>query len=234
MVGRGGRPRPRCERAAESLVGELDLELPHHPISYGGVDVTITGGSYAGATKDPDPRVPAHGTDWRPVLRTDASSAVGLPISALLSQLLVQFTIDYEGRGGFNLHSAIRVLRHVGDDGVPLASLDGEGITGDGRSLLERHDVVHVERSPGNGERVVRLSPTGRASETSYAPLVRQIEADWRRRYGDELLDALVAELLERRASWLPLDDRGATPDDHAVIGLTAKGARSAGSTGPG
>jgi DNA-binding MarR family transcriptional regulator len=223
----------RLRRAAEALVGRLDLELPHHPISYGGADVTVTGGAYAGARTGPDPRIPAHGTDWRAVLRTDPSSAVGLRISALLSQVLVQFTIDYQGGGGFNLASATRVLRHKGDDGVPLASLDGEGITGDGRSLLERHGVVRVDRARGDGagrgERVVRLTPSGLRLRDTYTPLVGRVEADWRARYGDELLDTLTDELLERRGSWLPLDDRGATPDDHAVVGLTAKRATVAG-----
>ena len=54
-------------------------------------------GPTAAATTS-DPRVPPHGADWRPVLRTDPSSASGLAIAALLSQVLVQFTIDYERR----------------------------------------------------------------------------------------------------------------------------------------
>lgn len=209
----------QLRRIAESLVGALELELPHQPISYGTADVTITGGAYSRAA-DPDPRVPPHGADWRPVLRTDASSAAGLPMSALLSQVLVQFTIDYERRGGVNLDAAIKVLRHIGDHGVPLDALAEQGITGHGKSYLERHGVVQVGRSPKGDERLVRLTPSGVRLRDAFIPLVAQIEADWPERYGESTIEELTAELTARRGSWLPTDERGATAEDHAVVQL--------------
>ena len=58
----------------------------------------------------------------------------------------------------------------------------------------------------------------------AFEPLVAQIESDWRNHHGDKVIDSLRAELVDRRAAWLPTDDRGATPDDHAVVRLTAAG----------
>jgi hypothetical protein len=86
------------ERALEDFVGELPLELPHYPNPYGTVDQRITGGRAVPASDGPPP-VPAHGRDWPVVPRDGAASASELPLSALLSQALVAFIIDYEATG---------------------------------------------------------------------------------------------------------------------------------------
>jgi hypothetical protein len=155
------------------------------------------------------------------VLRADPSTAVGLPITSLLSQVLVQCTIDYDRAGRGSLHLATRVLRHIGDDGVPLGDVAHEGVTGDGRSNLERHGVLRVERER-DGERVVRLSPLGRILRDAYEPLVAQVEAQWRSRHGSSLIDDVLAELLARRAAWLEPSANGSTPDDHLTTRLLA------------
>ena len=61
--------------ALAALVGRLDLELPHYPITYGSADPRATGGNARPAKAGP-PRIPAHGTDWAPVLRAN-SDGVG-------------------------------------------------------------------------------------------------------------------------------------------------------------
>ena len=79
-------------------------------------------------------------------------------------------------------------------------------------------------RSPSGDERLVRLTPAGVRLHDAYEPLTARVESDWRRRHGDDLLDAFTAELLARRSGWLAEDARGATADDHAVAPLTAAG----------
>ncbi len=71
--------------ALEPLVAQFGLEHPHYVMTYGTADVSAIGGSY-----------PKHGTDWKPVARVSAGSVTGLPLSSLLSQALMDFTIRYE------------------------------------------------------------------------------------------------------------------------------------------
>ena len=39
-----------------------------------------------------------HGNDWKPVERAEGDTVSTLPLTALLSQALMAFTIDYEDR----------------------------------------------------------------------------------------------------------------------------------------
>ena len=65
----------------ESLVAAFPLEHPHYPASYGLADASITGGN---------------GVDWKPVRRTGGDPVANLPLSALVSQALVAFAMEYE------------------------------------------------------------------------------------------------------------------------------------------
>lgn len=58
-------------------------------------DISMTGGRYIPAEAGP-PRIPAHGHDWPVVLRASHSSVSQLPLTALISQTLTAFTIDYD------------------------------------------------------------------------------------------------------------------------------------------
>lgn len=195
----GSRLRTLREALA-ALVCQLDIELPWCLTGYGAADESVTGGDYIAADVGP-PRVPHHGQDWPVVLRDATTDASALPLSALLSQALAAFTIDFEWdiRGyGAGLSATSNLLQFVGDDGIPVgqASQLGE-VDGSGKAGLERHLVaVVVPGERRDRTRRVYLTPKGKRARDSYPCRVMAVERDWRSRYGscvDTLRRALEA-----------------------------------------
>ena len=83
------------------------------------------------------------------------------------------------------------------------------GVKGSGKSGLERHGLVTVRPDPGKRSiKVAYLSVTGQRVRDTYPILVRDVESDWRARFGTTAL-AAVRDALE---SALPTIDP-ATPD---------------------
>lgn len=182
----------------ERVVSQLPFELPHFPASYGTADPSATGGPFMYLRKKKDD-LPAHGVDWRPVLRArDADTVSALPVAALLSQALMAYTIDYEDAFPWPLHNTATVLRHVTTEPKPLADLPPDhGITGGGKSLLERHLVVEVSAGPDR-RKVVALTGRGETILRMHPDRVEQVEAAWRARFGEELVEDARAALAER------------------------------------
>lgn len=195
----------RLRDALARLVGQLRLELPHYPISYGSADPTITGGMFAPYRKLP-PDIPQSGQDWSPVFREGGDTTAGLPLTALLSQTLVAFAIDYERQSVGDLHHVSVVLRRITDGGRDLGELPPAcGISGNRKPILERHGAVTVAlNTPTRGRKLVRLTPRGKELRDAYRPTAASIEAQWRRRYGDDTITALRTEL---EAVARPADD---------------------------
>jgi hypothetical protein len=177
--------------ALERLVGQLRFELPHFPASYGAADPSAIGGPYMQNAKRKGD-LPAHGKDWKPVMRSDEDSVSTVPITALLSQALVAFTIDYEDRFPWPLANTATVLCHIDKKPRPLADLPaGHGIVGKGKSLLERHLIVNVTPDPDDRrKKLVSLSDRGELVLTHHPKRLDAVEKDWNERYG-----ALVPEL---------------------------------------
>lgn len=167
-------PLPPSEPALcpplEALVSQLELEHPHFPVPYGTADPTFTGGP---------------GVDWKPIARTSPSSIEGLPTTALLSQALVSFAIEYEKERHGPIQWAANILRGMGDGPVILPPLQKRGTHS--VQNLERLGVVTVDR-----DKVVRLTPTGRAMRDAYEPRCAQIESQWRDRLGSSLIDEVI------------------------------------------
>lgn len=178
-----------------ALVDRFELELPHYWVSYGTADPTVTGGRFRPGDEGP-PRIPAHGADWEPVLRT-GKGAKDLPITALLSQALCNFAIDYEslaGPMGWTI-LGLRPLNRKG--GVPMADAPRFAhLSGDGRSGSERHGLVTVGPKP---QQVARLTDLGRRLCEIYEPATVAVEGRWREVYGDARVTKLRS-VLERLA----------------------------------
>ena len=174
-----------------SLVDKFELELPHYWITYGTADPSVTGGRYRPGDDGP-PRLPPHGADWQPVLRT-AKTAADLPLTALLGQALCNFAIDYECQGpplGWTIHGALAIDPKKG---TPMAEVSPfAGLSGDGRSGLERHGVVKVGPKP---DQVAKLTPRGQRVREVYAPHTAAVEDRWRVTYGDGAVTKLRAAL---------------------------------------
>lgn len=172
----------------------------------------------AGRAPKPDEGLPGHGQDWRPVRRagggTDTVSWV--PLTALLSQCLVAFAIDYEGRPAWPLASTTLVVRHLGVAPMPLADAPADhGITGNGKSLLERHGIAVVEADPSSPRRkLVRLTPLGEKVRSHHDRFVGEVEAGWRDRFEAEVVDGF------RRALEATPGASDPTWPDHVVAPL--------------
>jgi DNA-binding MarR family transcriptional regulator len=183
--------------AVADLVRRLPLELPWYPASYGTADPSTVGGAFAAG--DVDSGVPPHGQDWKPVLRDTDRGVDGLPMTALLSQALVAFTIDYEATPMWPLTSTTLVVRHLRPEPMPLDDAPaGHGITGQGKSLLERHGVARAVPDPDDPRRqLVRLTDRGAMIRARHDGCVADVEAAWHERYGaatvQRLRDALEA-----------------------------------------
>jgi hypothetical protein len=180
----------------EALVSRLELELPHYPLGYGPADNSMVGGRFVPEKLGP-PHIPAHGQDWLPVLRRDVDTVNDLPLSALLSQVLVAFAIDYESQAAASLATSANVLRLIGDEGVPLDRLPpGADVTGSGRSGMERHGQIVVDRDPSNPiKKLAHLTPSARHIRDAYSPMTAESERRWEQRYGQEVVHALRAAL---------------------------------------
>lgn len=180
----------------EALVRQLALELPHYPMGYGMADHSMTGGRHVPEKPGP-PRIPAHGQDWSPVLREGGDPLTGLPLSALLSQAVVAFAIDYEREACEAMATAANLLRVIGDEGLLLRELP-PGASGVGWGDLRpgRHGKLVVELDPVNPRtKRVRLTPEARRTRDAYGPLVAEIECRWQGQYGEEVLRTLRAAL---------------------------------------
>jgi len=98
------------------LVSRFELAHPDFPITYGTADQSFRGGP---------------GVDWRPVPRTERAD--GLPQSALLSQALVAFGIDYEARGLGPIMWAASMVR--GDHAGQMSGMERHGFMRAGGEL---------------------------------------------------------------------------------------------------
>jgi DNA-binding MarR family transcriptional regulator len=190
--------KSRSRSALERLVSQFRFELPHFPASYGAADPSAIGGPYMqGRQRKND--LPAHGNDWKPVMRGDGDTVSSLPITALLSQALMAFTIDYEDRFPWPLANTATVLHHITKEPRPLADLpEGHGIVGKGKSLLERHLIVSVTPDPEDKRKMlVGLTDRGEQVLKHHPQRLEVVEKDWNDRYGDTLIAELRDALTE-------------------------------------
>jgi hypothetical protein len=202
--------------ALESLVAQFPVELPYFPASYGAADPSAIGGSFVPASPDHD--VPAHGRDWRPVVRGDGDTVSAVPLTGLLSQALVAFAIEYEARPRWPLASTTLVVQHLRAEPTPLADVPGDhGIAGNGKSLLERHGVAVVTTDPTNPKRrLVQLTPRGDAIRRNHVHALAECEAAWRERFDDDVVaDLRTALSASRWASNSTLPDHLVAPLHH-------------------
>jgi hypothetical protein len=177
--------------ATADVVRQFPLELPWYPASYGTADPSAVGGSFKPG--DPAAGVPPHGQDWKPVLRGPDGGVEGVPLTALLSEALVAFTIDYEATPMWPLTSTMLVVRHLRPDPTPLDQApEGHGLTGQGKSLLERHGIARVLADPdGPARKLVQLTQRGTAIRARHDEVIGTVERTWTERFGHETVGRL-------------------------------------------
>jgi DNA-binding MarR family transcriptional regulator len=138
------------------------------------------------------------------------AEAAELDLSALLSQVLLAFTLEYESTAKLPLPISANILRVIGDDGVrasdiPLrAGVSREGVASS-LGFLERRGYIEVGHDP-SGRRGKYASPTPRGVRTrdGRPKLAARIEQAWPDRFGAAQTQALrtsMEHLLSARTS---------------------------------
>ncbi len=138
-----------------------------------------------------------------------------LPLPALLSQVLVAFTIEFDneserqiphrttahGASPGSLHAPWLVslamwencMRFVGEEGVTIRALEELARTATNLNGMERWGYVTVEPNPADTrpkpprrDWVIRATPAGRKAQEIWRPLFGTIEERWQTRFGKE------------------------------------------------
>jgi len=216
-----GRFREAVARMGEPVRSELTAEQAHGLLAGAGWQVTEGRGRLRSASlllaraTDPAPDYPERKRLTRRQLRPAVPAPVTgpLPISALLSQALVAFTIEWDNEAEHRsphrttnygrppgapaapwLTSLVmwaNCLRFLPDEGITVAGLRDLARTGTNLDGMRRWGYLTFAPSPGRGKRPAPetvLLPTARGREAReiLRGLDAEIEARWRDRFGGE------------------------------------------------
>lgn len=143
---------------------------------------------------------------------TGKSSSELRPLFALISRVLLEFTVDYEAESGVALPIAANMLRVLDVDPMPVRDLpEHSGVSKEGTAqaltVLNRHDLVVVDPVPDGRGKQVRLTPKGLTAQTGYHDRLAGVETRWRSRFGDGPLDGLTRALTTLVRNTDSLDD---------------------------
>jgi DNA-binding MarR family transcriptional regulator len=127
--------------------------------------------------------------DWLlPAPRQDVR-AIDLRLPALLSQVLLAFTLEFESESELSLAICANLMRLLTEKGVPasdlprLAGVSKEAIKFS-LGFLEKRGCVALEPdAAAQGRRVARLTPKGREAQKVYRRRLRLIEQSWQVRF---------------------------------------------------
>ncbi|MGA8763502.1 MAG: MarR family winged helix-turn-helix transcriptional regulator [Candidatus Sulfotelmatobacter sp.] len=149
-----------------------------------------------------------------PMRRKDSTDS-RLPLSAMLSRVLLAFAIEFERESDVSLAISANLLRVLEEKGVRLRDLplltgvSKEAISMAMGILLKRHIAVVEPDQSGRRVKVARLTPKGREAQDAYRLLVGVIEDRWRARFGKDairnLRDSLGRLVGEPTAEHSPL-----------------------------
>ncbi|HEX3963403.1 MAG TPA: SAM-dependent methyltransferase [Trebonia sp.] len=187
-------------------------------------------------------RVPGEAETGEAGTGDSAPDAGRLPLPALLSRVLVAFTIEFDNEAehrlphrttahGFaaggpadspwlvSLAMWASALRHIPDEGITVAGLRRAARTGSNYAGLRRWRYVIFDPEPVRGKRpaadtVVRLTARGRETRDGWAPIGGVVEERWRERFGAGTV-ATLRESLEAVAAQLP----AGLPDCLPILG---------------
>jgi hypothetical protein len=143
-------------------------------------------------SQGPDPRLPP---------RPDGTAPADLPLSALLSRILLSFAVEYEREAVLSLAIGANVLRVLGAVGTRLRDLPV--LTGTSKEavrwalgVLTRRGLAAEEPDPAASRgKVARLTPRGLDAQRVYHELAGAIERRWHERFTHRVTDALRARL---------------------------------------
>jgi DNA-binding MarR family transcriptional regulator len=177
------------------LLRRIDLDLPDCPPMVG----------YGLLRNDPEYVRKARGVN-----EEDFNS---LPLSALLSRVLLAFAIEFEHESDLSLALSANAVRVLDDTGVAIRDLPR--LSGVSKELikvslgfLQKRGYIAIVTDPAaKGKKSVRLTSKGRRAQRSYHQLVGVIEERWQARFGKDSvrdlrhsLERLVGEATMQRS----------------------------------
>jgi methyltransferase (TIGR00027 family) len=169
------------------------------------------------------PRDGTSGTPAAPATAEDQPST-DLPLSALISQALVAFTIEVDNETEHRLPHRTQqqgrepgspvgapwltsmlmyanCLRHLPDAGITIADLHARSRTGTNLDGMRRWRYVTYTPDPGHGKRphldaLIRPTAWGIEARDTWRAVTAEVESRWRDRLGAEEFSALRAALI--------------------------------------
>ena len=174
----GAGPIAQLRQALQAVAGQLDPGLPDTLPILGQVLFS----------RGPDPALPP---------RPEPPDVATLPLSALLSRVLLAFALDYEASSEVSLAVGANLLRVLGEDGTRLRDLPLlTGISKEAAAwamgVLIRARLAVEEPDPAASRgKVARLTPGGLLAQGLYLELLGATEDRWRDRFGRDPIGAL-------------------------------------------
>jgi methyltransferase (TIGR00027 family) len=174
----GVEPIGQLRSSLEAIAARLDPGLPDCLPILGQVLFS----------RGPDPALPP---------RPEPPDVATLPLSALLSRVLLAFALDYEAESATSLAVGANLLRVLRADGTRLRDLPPQtGISKEAtawaRGVLLRARLAVEEPDPAaNRGQVARLTPAGLRAQHLYRELLGMVEERWTQRFGSDTIGAL-------------------------------------------
>ena len=180
----GEREIGRLRESLWAIARQLDKALPDClPIlGYGLFSGERNGVTYAAA---------------EPAKEQDAQ----LPLSALLSRVLLAFASDFESESEISLAICANLLRVLDEKGVRVRDLPRlAGVSKESLSMamgiLRKWRLAAIEaEKPGSRTKVARLTAKGKVAQDVYRDLLAEIEKRWETRFGKKTIAALRESL---------------------------------------
>jgi hypothetical protein len=122
-------------------------------------------------------------------------------LAALLSQVLLAFTLEYEQHTRLSLPMCADVIRVLDADGAPVRDMPRRsGVSKEAIAsalgFLSRHDLATVTSAPGRRAKLASLTTAGLGVQREHARLVDAVEDGWRTKSAsgvDRLRAAIVS-----------------------------------------
>jgi DNA-binding MarR family transcriptional regulator len=177
----GAREIRELRAALIGIAERSEADLPHY----------VPGHNYVGYLPETTFRRP----------RPARSGAAKLDLAALLSQVLMLYTRDFDRKGHTSLLLSANLVRVLGRDPIRLRDLPERSgvarVTVDNQSrLLDELGLAVVEPDPNAVRgRIARLTDTGRRAQAAYARRAEETEVGWRERDGARDVERLRAAL---------------------------------------
>jgi methyltransferase (TIGR00027 family) len=174
----GAEPIGQLRRSLEAIAARLDPGLPDC--------LPILG--HVLFSRGPDPALPP---------RLEPPDVAALPLSALLSRVLLAFALEYEAESATSLAVGANLLRVLRADGTRLRDLPSQtGISKEAMAwalgvLLRARLAVEEPDPAASRGKVARLTPAGLRARHLYRELLGTVQERWTQRFGSDTIGAL-------------------------------------------